>query len=186
MARENWFFGLPIEGSFLLDVGAPPSGFRRYHPDDLHVTLAFLGPCQPAAAESALNELDARLLQVAASPIAIRLARVVPMGARRQYSALSALLDVGREASEALIAALRDSLADAARVPREQRAPKAHVTIARPSRRATFAERREGLLWAESLDLSSVHRTIDRIALYRWSEDRRDRLFRVVAERRLV
>lgn len=183
MTRENWFFGLPIEGSFALALPEPPSGFRRYHPDDLHATVAFLGPCEKTAAERALNELDARLVELKPSPIRVGLTEVTPMGARRQYSALSLLLGEGREQTEALILALRDPLSDAANVRRDERKPKAHITLARPSRRATASERRAGLEWAASLDLRGVTRWIDRIALYRWSEDRRERLFRVVAER---
>jgi 2'-5' RNA ligase len=183
MARENWFFGLPIDGTFLPSLPALPPGFRRYDPGDVHVTLAFLGACDEAAAQRALAALDARRGQLPRQPIRVRLAEVTAMGARRHYTALSALLSDGREQTEALIAALRDPLADAANARRDERRPKAHVTLARPSRRATQSERTAGLEWAASLDLRSVTSNIDRVALYRWSEDRRERLFRVVAER---
>lgn len=183
MPRENWFFALPVEGAFVLDLPAPPENFRRFHPDDVHVTLCFLGPCGEAAALAALDALDAHATELERPSIAVRLGAVVPMGPRRAYSALSALLTEGRESTETLMESLRDVLSDAAGAPREQRAPKAHVTIARPSRRATAGERRAGLAWAAACDLSSVTCALDRVCLYRWSEDRSERMFRVAAER---
>ena len=82
---------------------------------------------------------------------------MVAMGSARRYSALSALL----------------------------RKPKAHVTLARPKRRATERERAAGLVWASELDVRAVRVRLDRVALYTWDEARDERLFRIVAERRL-
>ncbi|HET9931410.1 MAG TPA: 2'-5' RNA ligase family protein [Polyangiaceae bacterium] len=183
MSRENWFFALPVDGAFVLELPPLPPNFRRFQPEDVHVTLCFLGPCGEAAAHLALAELDARSQEFVRPAIEVRLGTVVPMGARRAYSALSALLSEGREATESLIASLRDPLAAAAGAPREQRAPKAHVTVARPSRRATPAERRAGLAWAGACELQSVTARLDRVCLYRWSEDRAARMFRIAAER---
>jgi len=183
--RPNWFFAFPLGGKFVLDLPELPRGLRRYHPDDVHLTLTFLGGCGEEAALRALAALDARLLETRPRPIAVTLAEVVPMGPKHKYSALSALLAEGRQETEACIAALRDAPSLAAKGRLEQRAPKAHVTIARPFR-AKDAERALGLGWARSLELGSVRATLDRIALYTWSEQRRERLFRIVAERPLA
>ncbi|HEU5072707.1 MAG TPA: hypothetical protein VFU02_01005, partial [Polyangiaceae bacterium] len=83
------------------------------------------------------------------------------------------------------LAVARDTLTEAALGRRERRAPKPHVTLARPRRKANAREREAGLSWAKQLDLSKVHATLDRVALYTWSEARRERLFQIVAERRL-
>jgi 2'-5' RNA ligase len=186
MPRPNWFFALPLNGDFVLNLPPPPVGFRCYQPEDIHLTLAFLGGCGETAALRALAVLDAALADASPAPFAVSLAGVVPMGSRRAYSALSALLEVGRHEVEAFISTQRDALSDAALVRREQRAPKAHVTIARPRPRATDAERRDGLAWAAGLDLRAIHGTLDRISLYTWHDDRKERLFRVVAERRFA
>ena len=182
--RPNWFFAFPLDGRFVLEMPDVPRGFRLYHPDDVHLTLAFLGPCGDDGAERALAALDEGLSSVRPRELDVSLGEVVPMGSRRAYSALSALLANGRSETETCIAELRDGLTMAASGRREKRAPKAHVTIARPFR-AKEEQRAAGLTWAAGLELGAVRATLDRIALYTWSADRRERLFRVVAERAL-
>jgi RNA 2',3'-cyclic 3'-phosphodiesterase len=98
---------------------------------------------------------------------------------------LSALLDRGRAEVTACIAALRDVLLEAATGRHDTRAPKPHVSIARPRSRATDAQRDAALTWAAALDLRHVVKRLDRVALYTWHEARYERLFEVVAERRL-
>jgi 2'-5' RNA ligase len=185
MPRPNWFFGFPLDGSFVLELPEVPVNFRRYHPEDVHLTLAFLGGCGVEGAERALALLDAALTRKMPRPIEVTLGPVTPMGSRRAYSALSALLDHGRVETEALMAELGDPLLEAATGRRGRRKPKAHVTLARPTRRATDAQRDAGLDWASRLALEHVRATLDRIALYTWNENRQKRLFRVVHERRL-
>src|SRR6187551_197499 len=115
MPRPNWFFAFPIDGAFVLELPALPSNFRRFHPDDVHLTLAFLGGCGELAAERALAALDQRLASEPQPQIAVSLGEVVAMGgSRRTYSALSALLDRGRTEATACVAALRDLLTLAA------------------------------------------------------------------------
>ena len=43
MPRPNWFFAFPLDGAFVLTLPELPPGLRRYHPEDVHLTLAFLG-----------------------------------------------------------------------------------------------------------------------------------------------
>jgi len=186
MPRPNWFFGFPIDGSFILDLPPLPSNFRRFHPEDVHLTLAFLGSCGQSAAEGALAALDQRLHDEPVLPMAVSLAEVVAMGgSHRTYSALSALLGRGRAEASACIGAVRDLLTQTASGRTEKRPPKPHVSIARPRGRASELDRKAGLTWAAALQLQTVHARLDRIALYTWSETRRERLFQIVAERRL-
>lgn len=184
--RPNWFFAFPLDGSFVATLPAPPPLIRVFHPADVHLTLTFLGGCGEEAALRGLAALDAELTRQPQAPLSVRLAAVVPMGPKREYSALSALLGLGRSETEACMARLRDVVSEAAIGRREQRAPKAHITVARPGRRVTEASRLAGLAWAAALDLGGVSARLDRVALYTWVEgNRRERLFQVVAERLL-
>lgn len=180
MTSPNWFVAFPFEGTFAANLPAPPPRFRLLAPEDLHVTVAFLGACGEAAALRGYE-------RITASPpsVEVSLGAVVPMGPSR-YSALSALLVLGRREIEAMMSAFRDVVADAAGARREERPPKAHVTIARPSRGASAADRAIGESWANALDLRPRTTTIGRIALYTWSEDRTQRQFRIVRERPLA
>lgn len=180
----NWFVGLPVDptGWFPARVGAPPPNVRRFAPEDLHVTVAFLGPVSAEAARAGWAAVAAAAV---AGPIPARLGPVLPFGDRRRPSALSATLTDGRAAVEALIGALRDPALAAAGARPDPRPPLAHVTLARPVRRASDADRARAVAWARALDLSDVPVRFDRVCLYTWDEARRERLFRVVEERRL-
>jgi 2'-5' RNA ligase len=187
MPRPNWFLAFPIDGSFVTELAPPPAGFRLFPPEDVHLTLVFLGGCSAAVAEQAFRAFDELLTQTTAGPIPVSLGEVVPMGgSRRDYTALSALLGRGRAETTSLTLALRDAITDAAGLRRQARPPKPHVTLGRPKRRGNEEHRQAGIEWAKSLDLRGVERTLDRVALYTWAEPRRDRLFRIVGERRLT
>jgi 2'-5' RNA ligase len=187
MPRPNWFLAFPLPGAFVLDLPPLPAQFRRFDPEDVHLTLAFLGGCGAAAAERALAALDERMQRAPLPSIPVSLGEVVPMGGSpRSYTALSALLERGRSETSACLVALRDVLLEAATGRQEKRPPKPHVSVARPRSRATDAQRAAGLAWAAELDLRHVSATLDRVALYTWHEARHERLFQIVSERRLA
>lgn len=184
--KPNWFIALPLDGGFLSLLPAPPPGVRCFGRDDVHLTVCFFGGCDEASARAAWALLDTLLVASLRVPIPYSLGPVVPMGSPRRYSALSALLCDGREEASGLIAALRDPLLAAAGTEPDARPPKPHITVARPARKATSEERAAALAWSHALDLSHVRGTLDRIALYTWSAERRTRLFQIAAERALT
>ncbi len=159
----SWFVAVPVDGAFLARLAPPPHNFRLLHAEEAHVTIAFLGACGEPAARRAWASLERATLP---QGFPWSLGEVVPLGPSGAFSALCALLEEGRPEAEALIAGLRDGLHDAAGVRREARTPKAHVTIARPARRADDADREAALAWARALPLGSIRGTADRLALY--------------------
>lgn len=180
--RPNWFVAFPVDGAFVLELPELPPAFRRFHPDDVHLTLSFLGGCGEEAARRGLAALERELGATPRHGLTATLGDVVPMGPRGRYSALSALLDEGRTETERLMTELRDVVSDAAIGKRDQRPAKPHVTLARPAGNASAERRAEGLAWAKALRLSGVRLQLSRLALYGWAEQRRERLFRIVAE----
>lgn len=179
--RPNWFLGLPISAEPWLATLPPlPAGIRAFSPGDLHATIAFLGPVEERAALAAWDEL--------AWPLpaqTISLGDVVPLGPPARYSALSALFVEGREAIEAAMTETRARAWATAHATPDLRPAKAHVTVARPTKRASEAERAAGLVWARSVDLRGVTLTLDRVALYTWAADRKESLFTIVRQRDL-
>jgi RNA 2',3'-cyclic 3'-phosphodiesterase len=186
MFRPNWFIAFPIDGAFVLELPTLPPNFRRFHPEDVHLTLAFLGAVGEDGAARAMAALDRCLRDTPREPLTISLAEVVPMGGARLYTALSALVGEGRPVAERYLGELRDPLTEAANGRHDRRPPKPHVTVARPVRRATDSDRAAGLSWAQSITPNRAQYTLDRIALYTWSETRRERMFRIVDERHLT
>jgi 2'-5' RNA ligase len=164
----NWFVALPVPAGPWLEALRPPPGVRLFAPEDLHLTVAFLGAICAERARAAFDGLGA--LPLAA--LQIGLAQVATLGPRRRPSAFSALLDQGRAEVERAIAALRDVLCDTAGARRDARAPLAHVTLARPLRAATAEQLRDARAWAESLTLEGTQAWVSRIALFTWSQER--------------
>jgi 2'-5' RNA ligase len=88
-------------------------------------------------------------------------------------------LHITVEEVERAMASSRGAAYAAAGVTPDARPPKAHITVARPQRRATPAQRREALRWAEALAPEARLRLASP-ALYSWSLDRSQTLFRIV------
>ena len=176
--RPNWFIGLCIEPGTWFDsqVGSPPPGVRRFHPVDLHITVAFLGAVGEARARSAW-ELASDWPD---APRAITLGDVIPMGPRQRPSAYSATVREGNTALCDAMTRLRGPMLAAACTRPARYPPLPHITLARPKRRATDAQRAHALTWASHIDVGDVPLPLTQIALYTWSRHRADHLFEVV------
>ncbi len=174
--RPNWFIALPVspEGWFAT-LPAPPAATRLFAPTDLHLTIAFLGDVDEAKARAAWAALVWPL-----PALTVTLGDVVPLGAKHRYSALAAELAQGRAEVEHAIATARVACCSAAVVAVDPRPALAHVTIARPQRRASDEERAATLAWAATLTLAAVPLWLDSAALYSWADDRKESLFRIV------
>jgi len=179
--QANWFVGLRVIGGEFLAALAPPPAVRLFAPSDLHITLAFLGP----VAEARARESFAHAPSLPLTALDSELGEVVALGGKRRPSAFSALPVGHRAEIERAMSAVRDVMCDAAGAERETRPPLAHVTLARPLRRASDAEVAAAETWATGLDLGAARVRIESVALYTWSEDRASALFRVIAEQPL-
>ncbi|MGB5696872.1 MAG: 2'-5' RNA ligase family protein [Polyangiales bacterium] len=173
----NWFIAFPMQVEGLRLRPDPPPRVRVFALSDLHVTLGFLGQVQESDARKAWERIGdfPSFRRVVGSFSAVE-----PLGHPRKPSALSAMVDVGREPLSEMIAEARDSVLRAAGAPPDPRPPLPHMTLARIQRRATGAERREAVRWAQALDLDGVSFAAPSVALYTWAEDRQTRLFRIV------
>lgn len=179
----NWFIGLPIDAQALPEglLEGLPAGLRRLPPADLHITVAFLGAVDESAARAAW-ELAADIEE---GPFRVTLGPAAAFGRPARPSAFGLELGDGREAVAALIGRWRDHLLAAAGQPPERREPRPHVTLGRPPRRAGETIRRRALEWVERFEVPPATIPLERIALYTWSKDRRERLFRIVESRTL-
>ncbi len=177
--QPNWFIGIEVPAaSWYASVaaGAPPE-VRPFHPADLHLTVAFFGPCGEDRARAGWEA--ARAIPFAS--FAVRLGGIAPMGDRRRPSALSVLIADGGEPVAAYMAAAQAVALEAAGCAPERRAPKPHVTVARPRRSAPDAERRRAVAWATAQPAVGAALVLDRLCLFTWATERADgRRFRVV------
>lgn len=178
----TWFIALPVDpGPWFPSLPPPPEKTRLFHPDDLHLTIAFLGRCDEESASAAWD-----LFAWPAPPLRVTLGEVVPLGNPRRPSALSALVVEGRDVVEAAMGASRDAPIARANGPKEERPAKAHVTLARISQSAGGADRRRALAWAEALRLGAPTAMLGKVALYASSPGPEGRRYKRVRERTLI
>jgi len=156
---------------------APPRRVRVFATSDLHVTLGFLGSVEESDARRAWDRIgDYPSLQRVTGSFS----GIEPLGHPAKPSALSAMVDAGREPLAEMIAEARETLLSAAGAPEDTRPPLPHMTLARIQRRANAAERRQALRWAHTIDLRAVTFTAPSVALYTWADNRQERLFQIV------
>ena len=156
---------------------APPRRVRVFATSDLHVTLGFLGSVEESDARRAWDRIgDYPSFQRVTGSFS----GIEPLGRPAKPSALSAMVDAGREPLAEMIAEARETLLSAAGAPEDTRPPLPHMTLARIQRRANAAERRQALRWAHTIDLRGVTFTAPSVALYTWADDRQERLFQIV------
>lgn len=177
----NWFIGLPAAAGEWLEplLASAPPGLRAFAPTDLHVTVAFLGPCGEAAARRAWA------CPSEGGPFEVTLAGMKALGDPRNPSALTVLLGEGHDPVAEAIGRWRGPMLRAAEARPERRPPLPHCTVARLGRRASERERRAALAWARDLPPIGARLSLDRLALFTWSEHRSAGQFRIVEARPL-
>lgn len=176
----NWFIGFSLQGNSWLEshVRAAPAQVRRYHPGDIHLTVAFLGQVSQAQAAAAW-----KALAWTAGTVNAKLGLVELMGQLPQASALSARVDepTGRLAAE--ITQVRPVVYRAAGIDGDQREVRPHVTVARIARAATSEEQHAAVEWAHQLQLGEVEVSFGTLALFTASGVRGPQQYRIVERR---
>jgi 2'-5' RNA ligase len=182
-AAANWFLALRVPAGetwepLLKDL---PEGIQRFAADDRHLTLAFLGACGEERALAAWRALA----PLPHPPIAVTASGWRAMGPPRRPSAYALVLGQGREPVAALMAGWGGRALEAAGRPAANHPPLPHITLARPKRRQAEALRPLMREWMTRAPVPDQPFLLERLALYTWAPQRQQRLFRIVAERRL-
>lgn len=174
----NWFVGFPVEPGdwYQKVITNVPTGIKCFHPADLHITFAFLGAAGEEKSENAFQfivKAGLRALSVTLGPMAA-------FGNPEKPSAYAFTLDSGRNEVIAIMQEYRDRLLEIAEKGPDRYAPRPHLTVARPPRSASDALRAMGLEWAIAVPPPAEVFSLDKIALYTWSENRAERQFKIV------
>ncbi len=180
----SWFIGLKVsESDDLLAVtaGAPP-GISKTHPADLHLTVAFLGAVDEAAAGRAFAIASARVPAVinatAGSPLLL--------GPQACPWAICASIADGAEAVTDLASALADNCRLAAGLQSEERDLLPHCTLAAIDRGVGDELRAELLEWGAGLQTTGHSIVLDTLGLYRTADPEASTRYRCVESVRLL
>lgn len=179
----NWFVALPIAlpEVYRRILDRAPREVHPFHPDDVHITVAFLGA---VSEEEALAAWEAAK-SFALVPLSISLGKVVPLGNPRRPSALSATIEAGHTTIASAIGAARPAIERAANAKPDTRPPLPHATIARIARRADNAERRDAIAWARTIPPCETLIEVRTLALFTADETHQERRFKIVRARDL-
>ena len=166
----NWFVAFPavVEAPGGLDalLDGAPGILRRFHPADLHLTLAFFGRLEPerlAAVQGAVNRLD-----VAATDAEATAFQLFP--SPRRPSVIALTLGRGNDFLADAISRWRPVLLAAAGRPADPRPPRPHLTVARLPRRLSASALKSLRRWIPSID--PIPLAIAAPRLYGWSPER--------------
>lgn len=163
----NWFIALPVTAEALPAgvIDGLPAGLRRLHPDDLHITVAFLGPVGEDCALTAWAETE----DIDAGPFELRTGAPAALGRPRRPSAYGLDLVADRAFID-WVAHWRDRLRAAAEIEPETRSVRPHVTLARPPRTAGPSIQHRARAWLENTRPDATTLSLDRIVLYTASD----------------
>lgn len=182
--KPNWFIGIPLVDDWVpRALTGVPRGLRTFRGEDIHITIAFLGAVgserATAAWDAMIHDSDgARRTLVA--PFDVTLGRVLPFGQPSQPSSLSVVPQYEAGPCTEFITRHRNRLRIAAGISQETRTVRPHATIVRIKRRAVPAVRQAALDWAATVPPLNEIVTLREVALYTWTDDRREQLFRIV------
>lgn len=180
--QPNWFFALPVTMPFLPQIlRGMPESCRGFAVEDLHMTLAFLGPLAPTKVAAMVELLET----IEGAPFQISLGELLALPTAKRPSAFAFGLNQGRDEAVALMERNRDALLAAAGARPDARPALPHITVARPMRSYGAQGIRQALSWSQTLIPPSDTLIVDRVALYTWAEDRRVQQFQRVAEQPL-
>ena len=178
--KPNWFVGIPVPAQNWLTqlLAEVPESCRPFHPEDLHMTLAFLGPIRAEDASLLYPIID----RIEARPFHLTLGKMIGLPRPQKVTALAMEPDQGRELAVDLIADWRTPLLEAVGARLDHRPPLPHITVARPIRKYGHGGREAALAWSQGISPPEVTLLVDRVALYTWAENRSERQFQKVYE----
>ena len=183
MSAPNWFLALPLppQARWQEAAASAPPELRRFVADDLHCTVAFLGPCGEQRAFAAWQALA----DLWAAGLSVQAGGWCALGPLRQPSAYGLTFAAGREPLCALLRRWEPVAREAAGLAPASRPPLPHVTLLRPKRREAARMIAPMRAWMAQAALPETPALLQELALYTWDRERRERLFRIAARRAL-
>lgn len=181
----NWFIALPLRGGEWLEEirRTAPREVRVFHPDDVHITIAFLGAQPPGThpVETMIKAMQSLVIP----PCNCTFSRLRALPSPERMSAISWELDKGKSEISTIIRQHRAGLLQAASARPDNRPPLPHVTVARPRRQDGIRAIQAAAAWLPTVPPPTGEFLVTGIALYGWAKDRTQRQFDILYEQPL-
>ncbi|MES0490019.1 MAG: hypothetical protein ABUK01_08515 [Leptospirales bacterium] len=168
--KPNWFVAFSVSpDSWYEEVyKTVEEPMYKYHPEDLHSTVAFFGSLDEEGVERVKRVMDT----FDEKSLLVTLGKLLFLPTLQKYSAVSYSVDEGNAVLQNYIQKYRDQFFIAAKQDVDSRPPLPHVTIVRPPKKTTVGENRK---FSKSIQKLSTPRNkilINTLSLYTWSENR--------------
>ncbi len=173
----NWFVAFQVSSGdwFKPLVQKLPTGLNSFHPDDLHMTVSFLG----RLSEPVVQKLAEQIEKTAPLSFRIRFNTFLALPSKRKFSAICLGANEGQKD---LIRWMKENSLlyyQTADLEPDPRKPLPHITLARPNRRCSNETRRAIYRALFEITAPKINVELRGPNLYTWSENRLERQFRI-------
>ncbi len=180
--KPNWFIAFPISpGRWHDKVNENiPNSFRVFHPNDLHVTVAFLKKCDELQIENIADILQ----RIVIERFIVATDRPLLLPSNDNFSVLAVGFSKGNSLLKKYISKYRTLFSEVAGIEADSRSPFPHCTIAR-LRYDAMTKRQSLVKSVNSINIPCEEIIIDRLALYTWNDNRKIMQFKIIKEQML-
>ena len=181
--KPNWFVAFSVSPDvwykdIYKNIEEP---MRKFHPEDLHSTLVFLGYLENGEVESVKRVMD----DFDEKSVSITLGKLLFLPALKKYSAVSYSIEQGNKTLQEYMKKYRDRFSVAAQRDLDSRSPLPHITIARPPKKMTGHEKQTAAMQLQKLPIPQGEIKIDTLDLYTWADHRQSRQFKIIWSKKL-
>jgi 2'-5' RNA ligase len=177
----NWFAAFKVESSqWYQDIAAKiPPEIKLFHPDDLHMTISFLGNYNDEKLEDVKKAIESTFFK----PFNLYAHRFILLPKESNFSAFCLEFDSSESGLYLQIEKSRENIYKAAGITPDKKKFIPHVTMGRPPRSTSNSERKKIADFVNKLSNFDVKIYIKSSAIYTWSDNRKEKMFKIIFEK---
>ncbi|MDH4262338.1 MAG: hypothetical protein OEV78_04760 [Spirochaetia bacterium] len=170
----NWFVAFKVDQGnwFNFLISQMPRDLKIFQPDDLHMTIAFLGNLNLKF----IDNITDCIKNFNIEPVILDSRGIIVLPSEKRFSAICLdFQDAPVKKFLEPVSQFRDRILKSAEVKADNRNFLPHVTIARPDRNITLIKKEELLKKIKQIPPFEISIKVQKIALYTWADYRAHR-----------